>query len=895
MKRDQRVHCGQQLGPGKCVFVCLVLFLSISEALAEDTSNDYEFDESLFMGSKFAEGLKQFNEASTTSPGHYDSVDVYVNNHFVKRDAITFILTPPATDATPCLSDELLLAAGILLADNKPATGASANQDNAAVSQQEAVTASDVSPASAAQCHPLADRVKGASFSFDQAKLRLDLAVPQSLVKHLPRGYINPADWDEGEKLGFVNYNTNYYRSQARGGSSSSGSDYTFVGLKSGFNFGLWQLRQQSNYRYSNYNGSSNSQWNSIRTYVQRPIPQIESQLTLGETFTEGTLFGTMSFRGAKMNTDQRMWPESKRGYAPQVRGVAATNARVVVSQHGREIYETNVAAGAFVIDDLYNTSSQGDLSVEVIEANGARSTFTVPFSAVPDSMRPGIGRYNAVAGQARDFGNIDSYFTDFTYERGLSNSITANGGVRLAQDYEALLLGGVLGTSFGAFGLNSTFSSAKVEDDRNETGWRVQAIYSQSFVDTGTSFSVAGYHYSTNGYRDLNDVFGARSAQESGGTWDSSTYQQRSQYTLTLNQTLGGYGQVYFSGSTSDYYSNSDRDTQLQFGYSNSFNQISYNVAMSRQKTVYTTTMFDWNDDDINNNGNTSTTRTDNTENIISLNVSIPLNIGNNHQYVSLSASRNPKTGNNYQSSLSGTLGEEQTLNYSLNAGYDDPDNGSGSGSWGVSAQQQFPVATVNGSYSQANSYSQFGAGARGAAVVHSHGVTLGPYLGETFGLIEADGAQGATVRNAMGARIDGNGYAIIPSLTPYNYNTISLDTKGINHNTELKENQGRVVPYAGAAVKVTFETLSGNAVLMQARMEDGSNLPLGADVYDGKNAIIGMAGQASQIYARVKENKGSLYVRWGESSSEQCAIPYAFTDKNAEQDIIHLTGTCR
>lgn len=63
--------------------------------------------------------------------------------------------------------------------------------------------------------------------------------------------------------------------------------------------------------------------------YVQRPIPQLDSQLTLGETFTDSsTLFGTMSFRGIKMATDQRMRPESMRAAFPEVRGVASTNAR---------------------------------------------------------------------------------------------------------------------------------------------------------------------------------------------------------------------------------------------------------------------------------------------------------------------------------------------------------------------------------------------------------------------------------------------------------------------------------------------------------------------------------------------------------------------------------------
>ncbi|HDL6939241.1 TPA: fimbria/pilus outer membrane usher protein [Yersinia enterocolitica] len=876
-------------GRKKALTLCMTLVLHVDTVLAQEDPQNLEFDESLFLGTKFASGLNQLNKEDSVTPGNFDAVDVLINNKLYKRTTIQFIKNADSPEVFPCLSDEFLTAAGIELANKSNTTP---KEPNAAEGESIPAESTATTPSAAEKCIPLAERVKGASFHFDQAKLRLELSIPQALLQQRPRGYIERSEWEEGEKLAFVNYSANFYRSDTQTQQNST-SDYGFVGLKSGLNLGLWQLRQQSNLSYSSNNNNSDTQWNNIRTYVQRPISQLDSELTLGETFTDSTLFGTMSFRGVKMATDQRMWPESMRGFAPEVRGVATSNARVIISQNGREIYETNVAPGPFVINDLYSTTSQGDLNVEVIEANGSRSTFTVPFSAVPDSMRPGVSRYNAVVGESRDFTNIDSYFTDFTYERGLTNQLTANSGIRLAQDYTALLVGGVIGTSVGAFGLNTTYSHAKVEDNQTQDGWRMQATYSQTFNETGTSFSLAGYRYSTKGYRDLNDVFGVRSVQKNGGTWDSSTYKQRSQFTTTINQTLAGYGQLSASASTSDYYNDTQRDTQLQLNYSNSYKDISYNVALSRQRTIYTSTQFDWAVDDTDET--MTTTRYGNTENIASLTVSIPLNIGGGNQYLSMSANRNPKSGNNYQTSLSGTAGERKTFNYSVNAGYDDSNVSGSSNSWGANVQKQFPNATVNGSYSRGNNYTQYGAGARGAAVIHSKGVTLGPYLGDTFGLIEADGAQGATVRNAQGARIDKNGFALVPSLTPYNYNTVGLDTKGINRNTELKENQGRVVPYAGAAVKVKFETLTGYAVLIQTQTADGEGLPLGSDVYNNKDELVGMVGQGNQIYARVKENKGSLYVRWGENSNEQCELPYDFASQDSEQDIIHLTGSCR
>ncbi|MEG1654745.1 MAG: fimbria/pilus outer membrane usher protein, partial [Hafnia sp.] len=69
--------------------------------------------------------------------------------------------------------------------------------------------------------------------------------------------------------------------------------------------------------------------------------------------------------------------------------------------------------------------------------------------------------------------------------------------------------------------------------------------------------------------------------------------------FTAMINQTLGDYGSLYLSGSVMDYYDNQSRNTQLQLGYSNSWKSISYNLAISRQQSVYRNQMDIGGDDD--------------------------------------------------------------------------------------------------------------------------------------------------------------------------------------------------------------------------------------------------------------------------------------------------------
>ncbi|MCE9905378.1 fimbria/pilus outer membrane usher protein [Hafnia paralvei] len=742
------------------------------------------------------------------------------------------------------------------------------------------------------QCKSPEALLKGASWSFDQPRLRLDLYIPQALLTRSPRDAVPVESWDAGESLMFLNYSTNYYQSRYRSGSGGT-SQYGFLGLKSGINLGLWQLRQQSSATYSQSPSRSRYQWQSLQTYMQRPIAALDSNLMIGQSYSGGSLFGSMAYNGVKLETDQRMWPQSRRGYAPEIRGTAQTNARVVVSQNGRTIYETNVPQGPFVIDDLSSTHYEGDLKVEIIEADGRSSTFTVPFSAVPDSMRPGVSRYNAVVGRARDYGDTQNLFGDFTYERGISNSFTGNLGLRIADDYQAILAGGVWSHWLGAFGLNTTWSHAQIDDNQSQSGWRVQASYSRTFDYTGTNVALAGYRYSTEGYRELSDVLGERASKKHGSNnvFKSDTLNQRNQFTAMINQSLGDYGSLYLSGSVMDYYDNQSRNTQLQVGYSNSWKNISYNLAISRQQSVYRNQI----DMDGSEQGR-SRSYLGNTENLITLTFSIPLSFGGRDNYISTSLSHADSSGNSGQTSVSGMLDDAGTLNYSVYAGYQQ-NRESQAGStknWGANLQKNSAFGTLNGSYSASSDYTQWGVGGRGAAVIHRGGITLGPYLSETFGLVEAKGAKGALVKNGQGARIDSNGYAIVPSLTPYRYNTISLDPKGINKHTELKSTQSRVIPYAGAAVKASFDTLSGYGVLIKAKINGTEALPMGASVLDDQNNVVGMSGQASLIYARVRERQGILTVKWGDSPQEMCRVSYVLPESSEQQELVSVAGQC-
>jgi outer membrane usher protein len=843
----------------------------------------YNFDSKLLLGSSLGvANIERFNKASSVEPGVYP-VDIYVNGVFAARKPIDFRVME-GDDVGPCLNDEFLTSSGILL-DGGNATGSTSIRSLPPTREQAAPAPEALAPVpQVGKCVPLERRVPGASTSFDLPRLRLDISVPQAQMKQVPRGFVDSANLNAGQTMGYVNYDTNYYTSSAYGARTNS----AYAGINAGLNVGLWRLHQQSTYTYTSGLGESRSNWNNIRTYAERPLVSLRSNLVVGQSFTGGNLLSAVGYTGVHIESDDRMLSDSMRGYAPVVNGVANTNARVVVSQNGQMIYQTTVAPGPFSIKDLNPTSYQGNLTVQVFEANGEVTTFAVPFSAVPNSLRPGLSHYSLTLGQVRQMADSHAKFVDVTYERGVTNLLTANGGARVSPDYQSVLGGVVFGTNLGAFGLNTAWSRARDPQGNQLNGWRSSVNYSHTIQQTMTTFTLAGYRYSTKGYRDFIDAINSRAAWQNGINWTSGTYNQRDQFTVNANQNLNQFGSLSLSASTSSFYGSRSRDTQFQLSYNNHYRRISYNLSVIRQQTGI---LYGGNTPGLIG-GAMPPGSPPRLTNAVMFTVSIPLDFGARSASVSGSVAHSTDQGVSYQTSVSGVADTAQTLSYGFAvSGQTQNESRSFSGN----LQKNLSAVTVGANYSQGNNYWQAGANARGAAVVHGGGITLGRYLSDTFGVIEAKGAEGAAVRNAPGTFVDRFGFAIVPSLTPYRYNDVALDSKGINPNAELTGNQVRIAPYAGSSVLLKFTTLTGHAVLITATGADGEPLPFGATVLDSTGATIGVVGQGNQVYARVPDDRGTLTVKWGERKEDLCVISYDLKTADAKNVMQRFEGKCR
>ncbi|MCV4639038.1 fimbria/pilus outer membrane usher protein, partial [Escherichia coli] len=81
---------------------------------------------------------------------------------------------------------------------------------------------------------------------------------------------------------------------------------------------------------------------------------------------------------------------------------------------------------------------------------------------------------------------------------------------------------------------------------------------------------------------------------------------------------------------------------------------------------------------------------------------------------------------------------------------------------------------------YSYDKNSRQWNYSAQGAVVAHAHGVTLGQSVQDSFAIVHINEGANVKVQNAQGVYTDYWGNAIVPNMTNYRHNAITVNTQG-------------------------------------------------------------------------------------------------------------------
>lgn len=777
--------------------------------------------------SKAADGtpidLSHFSKKNSALPGSY-RVDVFINNKLIGRRNIE-LKTQADGEIEPCFTEAGLKDMSINMSQleekNKPKPGAA--------------------------CFTLQSIIPEAKTDFDVSELKFDITVPQVYLQEQVRGYVDPKYWDEGTPLaGFVNYHVNTYRTVNQGVRNTQ----SYLNTLAGVNVVGWRLR---------YNASLSRQtgqpthYQHIAAYAQHDITALRSQFIVGQTFTSSDVFDSMPFVGVQLSSDKRMLPDSLQGYAPTVRGIADTNARVSILQNGQVIYETTVTPGLFEINDLYN-SGGGDLQVKIQEADGRLKTFVIPYTSVPRLLRPGLSNYSLALGKLRhETIKQVPKFIQGTYQRGLNNYLTLYTGITLAQPYQAGLLGGAVNTPVGAFSADITHSKASNflnsgYSDGDLQGQNYRLTYSAQVEPTQTNFTASLYHAAKN-YLTLKDYVELKE----GGTTPSMPLLplQGTRLQLNANQQLGEkWGSLFLMYATQKDKNHSGRYTTYQLTYSNSYKWGSLSISANRTRDRLATSS---------------------TQYLVSIN--IPFSKEAYAPQFSAHITRNAPHQTDTQLTISGTKGETHNINYSIYTHHSTQENKDTN--VGGNIEYMTSAATLNATASRRKSSNQQSFGASGALVFHPGGITTAQTLGESIAIIKAPGAKGAALGNVQGVTINRFGYAVVPYLTPYRNNDIYLNPEGTSIEVELQSTSANIIPRAGAIAFLQFSTTQGAATMVKLEQSNEQAVPVGAFILSEQGETVTMVGQGSRAFLRGQEGK-TLIAKWGNTSNKQCRFSY-------------------
>ena len=827
------------------------------------TSNDLKAEE-VFNPAFLSDGLSgseisdlsKFENTTHQLPGVY-RVEVFVNDEFLYTQDINFIEREDLGDLTglfPCFNLKTLKQFGVDVDQFK-----------------------ELNLVEDSQCIDFISIIEGSTSQFIFDKQRVSVTFPQASLKNQVRGYIPPEQWDTGISRLFTNYNLSGYNN------TNDDSQSIFLGLDSGFNIGTWQFRNSSSLSYSSINSQTTRRWTNLSTYVQKTLVPISSQLTIGDSSSNNDIFDSFNYRGVQLASLDNIFPDSQQGYAPTVRGVARTNAKVVIRQNGNMIHQVSVPPGPFIINDLNSTNVSGDLEVTIEENDGTLQSYIIPYSTLPIFQREGRTKYNIVAGKFRsNKSNQDEpTIVQSTAVHGLGKGLSVYVGSQLADNYQSALLG--FGSNLGEFGALSfdlTQARSTLVDGSSHTGQSVRFLYAKSLINTGTTFRLLGYRYSTKGFYTLNDV--AYNQMSNVGDTIGDSYDLRhtkkGRFEANISHSFGKkFGSIYVSGNEQTFWETKKKNTWFQAGYANSWNEFNYSLTASYIQSS-----------DIEK-GDTQ----------FSVNVSFPFEKlfpkayrdkkQRSRAYITASTNQGPNGNSAYNTNLNGTLLRYGNLNYSIGYGYINERENISS----ISVGYRGGYGAVSASYSHDMNNNQLSYNASGSILAHSNGITFGQAVSDTAILVKAPGAKNVKIENYPGVKTDWRGYAIVPYATAYRQNRIALDVNSFNDNIEINNNVENVVPIQGAISRATFDTKVGYRALI-TMSKGGEFLPYASSVIESKSAAQGFVAEDGRVYLTGLPTTGTLNVTWGSGSHSTCTTPYDISHLDLSQSIIQFELEC-
>ncbi|HCN8486085.1 TPA: outer membrane usher protein, partial [Escherichia coli] len=700
------------------------------------------------------------------------------------------------------------------------------------------------------------DQIGGMEIKGDLSQSALLVSVPQAYLEYTDDDWDPPSRWDEGIPGLIADYSINAQTRHENGGDDTN--DISGNGTV-GVNVGPWRLRAdwQSDYQHTRSNDDGDTDdsgtqknWEWSRYYAWRALPSLKAKLSLGEDYLNSDIFDGFSYIGGSISTDDQMLPPNMRGYAPDISGVAHTTAKVTVTQMGRVIYETQVPAGPFRIQDIGDSVS-GTLHVRIEEQNGQVQEYDVSTASMPFLTRPGQVRYKVTMGRPQNWDHqvAGSFFSGGEASWGIANGWSLYGGALADENYQSAALG--LGRDlalFGALAFDVTHSRVQLDDNSvygNKTldGNSYRVSYAKDFDELNSRVTFAGYRFSEKNYMTMSEYLDANDTDR------ARTGNDKEMYTVTYNQNFrDARVSVYLNYSHHTYWDREDQ-TNYNMMLSHYFNLGSlrnlsvsltgyrYEYDKSADKGVYLSLSLPWGDNStISYNGN----------------------------YGSGADSSQASLYHRIDDASHYTLSAGTSENHTSLDGYYSHD--------GTLAKVDLSANYHEGQYTSA------GVSLQGGVTLTAHGGALHrtQNMGGTRLLIDADGVANVPVEgNGSAVYTNMFGKAVVADVNDYYRNQAYIDLNKLPENAEATQSVVQATLTEGAIGYRKFAVISGEKAMVVLRLQDGSHPPFGAEVKNDNQQQVGLVDDEGNVYLAGVKPGEHMTVFWEGESHCDISLP--------------------
>ena len=764
-----------------------------------------------------------FRQAARFSAG-INIIDVVLNGVSIGRKTALFSPT-----GTLCFTPLFLQSVGLIEGSDSEKANNKNGNDNAIskilpISSDQLRTGADATQSNAppaqlsafgAQALPDATVCPGPGIVSAQtvvalfpSQVSVDITTPAQTVAIRP-----VARLEQGGSAAMFNYRASMFTNTVAGGNTNR---FTQLDSQAGFNWDDWIVR--SNQSYSNQNGQSYMR--IANAYAQKTFVEEKQIFQGGLTFTQSPIYGGIPLLGVQWFPETALRSQSR--YA--VTGIAATRARVIVTQNGVVLLSTVVPPGSFRLTDYQQGNRTGDFQVQVIEATGAEQRFTVASSDILLAEGNIIENgFYAAAGLLSNVGGVSGQRSVpmLTLEKGwryTGKTAFSTGGLATNKYVSA---GAAVTSQAEVLGPVSVSAQTQVARDMRDgaTGMLVSSSLGWRYLEQlqiGASAVARTARY--------------RSAQEAqvvplfGSPLVATHFQMGTNISWNAGRigsfTASATRQILFAAPASNTYAVS-WNTAVGKG------QLGVTLARTQQSAVanLATRLFN---------------------NSLFVTFYMPLGfdatLTSSFQQTNSSGVSRSVVTSNISQRLNDTLSYQASVEKPLSETSGDKKSIS------INAVPRYTSITI-GAGSGLNTDNYF-AQASGGVIINSDGASFAPSLiQDTFAVVKLGDVSGVKLSTPQGIVWSGfNGLTAVPGLTPFTTSTVEVVTTSLPLDVDIDQAMQVVQAVRGAVVNMEMKANRVQRVLLTVT-HSGSMLPERAPVIRDDGELVAVSTQDGRI----------------------------------------------